>query len=111
MSEWMCPGEGTASAEIDARVGGKFRIVMTHVGGSTEHTGEYLQIDRPSLLSFTWESLYTDDQSTIVTIEFRERGSGTELILTHRRLPPARVDAHRNGWVDILRKLSAALTR
>ena|SRR5947209_14371718 len=110
MSEWMCPGEGTAAAEIDARVGGKFRIVMTHSDGSTEHTGEYLKIDRPSLLSFTWKSAYTDDQSTVVTIEFRERGGGTELILTHRRLPPAHIEAHRDGWTDILRKLNAALT-
>ena len=111
MAEWMCPGEGTASAEIDARVGGKFRIVMTHSSGSTEHTGEYLKIERPSLLSFTWKSVHTDDQPTVVTIEFRERGGGTDLVLTHRRLPPSRLDAHRDGWTDILRKLSAALIR
>ena len=110
MAEWMCPGECTASAEVDARVGGRFRIVMTHGGGSTEHTGEYLQIERPSLLSFTWKSVNTDNQPTVVTIEFHERGGGTELVLTHRRLPPAHIEAHRDGWTDILRKLNAALT-
>jgi uncharacterized protein YndB with AHSA1/START domain len=111
MAGWMCPGEGTARAEIDARVGGKFRLVMTHGDASTEHTGEYLKIERPSLLSFTWKSSYTDNQPTVVTIEFREQGAGTELVLTHRRLPPTRVDGHRDGWMDILRKLNAALTR
>lgn len=31
VASWMCPGPVThASAEIDARVGGRFRIVMRH---------------------------------------------------------------------------------
>jgi hypothetical protein len=32
-----------------------------------------------------------------------------ELVLTHRRLPPAKVDAHRKGWTDIVRKLGETL--
>jgi len=111
MSEWMCAGDGTATADIDPRVGGKFRIAMTHGSRRTEHTGEYLAIEPPSLVSFTWRSAYTDDESTIVTVELVESGGGTELTLTHRRLPPARIDAHRDGWTDILRKLDAALSR
>ena len=86
MSEWMCPGEGTAAAEIDARVGGKFRIVMTHSDGSTEHTGEYLKIDRPSLLSFTWKSAYTYDQSTDRVPRARGRYGADP----HASPPPAR---------------------
>ena len=56
--------------------------------GDVEHRGEYLAIEPPSLLSFTWISKHTDDKPTVVTIEFHERGTGTELVLTHRRLPP-----------------------
>jgi len=84
---------------------------MTHGSGRTEHTGEYLAIEPPTLVSFTWRSAYTDDESTIVTVELVESGGGTELTLTHSRLPPARIDAHRDGWTDILRKLDAALSR
>ena len=47
---------------------------------------------------------------TVVTIEFHERGAETELVLTHRRLPPAVVDSHRQGWTDIVRLLDEALT-
>jgi hypothetical protein len=50
-------------------------------GGDYEHRGEYLAIEPPSLLSFTWISKATDHKPTVVTIEFHERGTGTELVL------------------------------
>ena len=41
LATWMVPrAGGSAAAEVDARVGGRFRIVMHHADGSTEHTGE-----------------------------------------------------------------------
>jgi uncharacterized protein YndB with AHSA1/START domain len=106
LAQWMRP-EGTtdATAEVDARVGGKFRIVMMHREGKFEHTGEYLTIQRPARLSFTWISKATDLKPTEVTIEFLERPGGTELVLTHRRLPPAQIESHRRGWTDIVQKL------
>jgi uncharacterized protein YndB with AHSA1/START domain len=110
LAQWMCPGEVTsATAEVDPRVGGKFRIVMKHGRGDGEHWGEYLAIDPPSLLSFTWISANTDLRPSVVTVELRDRGANTELILTHRRLPASKVDAHRKGWSDILGKLGDTL--
>ena len=113
MAHWMRLEDSThATVIVDPRVGGGFRIVMegpTH--GAVEHRGEYLAIEPPSLLSFTWISRSTDHQPTIVTIEFHERGTGTELVLTHRRLPPKAVEGHRRGWTDILRLLHEELTR
>ena len=54
VAQFMRPGPtSTTTAELDPRVGGTFRIVMTHGDLSTEHTGEYLIIDPPSRLSFT----------------------------------------------------------
>jgi uncharacterized protein YndB with AHSA1/START domain len=112
LARWMCPGEvERATAEVEPRVGGKFRIVMMRKQGpGMEHRGEYLTIEAPSLLSFTWISAATDLTPTVVTVELLERGASTELILTHRRLPSARVESHRQGWTDIVRKLETALT-
>jgi uncharacterized protein YndB with AHSA1/START domain len=110
LAQWMCPGSVTgATVELDPRVGGRFRIVMRHPQGEVEHWGEYLAIERPSLLSFTWLSVNTDRRRTVVTVELLERDGGTELVLTHRRLPATQVDAHRRGWTDIVRKLAEAL--
>jgi uncharacterized protein YndB with AHSA1/START domain len=112
LAQWMRPGRTTnATAEVDARVGGRFRIVMAQGGENFEHTGEYLIIDPPERLSFTWISRATDHKPTVVTIEFHERGTGTELVLTHRRLAPKAVEGHREGWTDIMRLLDEALTR
>ena len=58
LSQWMCPSEGMgpATVENDFRVGGRFRIVMHGQEGDYEQEGEYLEIDAPKRLVFTWES-------------------------------------------------------
>jgi uncharacterized protein YndB with AHSA1/START domain len=114
LAHWMRPGDRThATVTVDPRVGGGFRIVMEGPadGRDYEHRGEYLAIEPPSRLSFTWISRATDYTPTVVTIEFHERGTGTELVLTHRRLPPKAVEGHRKGWTDVLRLLDEAFTR
>lgn len=110
MTRWMCPGDThSASVELDPRVGGKFRIVMHHGRGDAEHWGEFLAIEPPARLSFTWISASTLRQPTLVTVELFERGVETELVLTHRRLPPDKIEAHRKGWTDIVAKLEEVL--
>jgi uncharacterized protein YndB with AHSA1/START domain len=117
LAHWMRPGNFThATVTVDPRVGGGFRIAMEGpTDGSDapcrEHRGEYLAIEPPSLLSFTWISKATDQKPTVVTIEFHERGTGTELVLTHRHLAPQVVEAHREGWTAIVRLLDEALMR
>jgi uncharacterized protein YndB with AHSA1/START domain len=110
LARWMSTGEGADVTALDPRVGGTFRIVMRHGRGSAEHWGEYLAIERPSLLSFTWVSAHTDHRPTLVTVELVDRGDSTELILTHRRLPRHQVDAHRRGWTEIVAALERTLT-
>ena len=112
LATWMRPGETTRTlVQLDPRVGGRFRIAMEQEEGGCgyEHHGEYLAIEPPSLLSFTWISAATDLRPTVVTVELHERDGGTELVLTHRRLPAERVDAHRWGWTDIVRRLGEEL--
>jgi len=112
MARWMCPGDThSATVELDPRVGGTFRIVMHHARGDEKHWGEYLAIEPPSRLSFTWISAHTDRRPSVVTVELSGRGADTELVLTHRRLPPDKVEAHRGGWSDIVAKLDAVLAR
>lgn len=110
LARWMCPGDTrSATVELDPRVGGKFRIVMHHGRGDADHSGEYLAIEPPTRLSFTWISVNTEFRPTVVTVELFERGTGTELVLTHRGLAPAKRDAHQKGWTDIVAKLETEL--
>lgn len=110
MRTWMCPGDIIeTTAEIDARVGGKFRIVMRGAENTYELTGEYVEIDPPQRLSFTWESNVTKGIS-LVTLEFHEHGSECELVLTHERAQDADTAAnYEKGWTGVLEKLAAEL--
>ena len=74
LEQFMCPGAvNGVRAEVEARVGGKYRIMMQKPDGDVEHRGEYLVIEPPSLLSFTWISASTEWRTTAVTVEFLER--------------------------------------
>jgi len=110
LAQWMRPGGCThATVMVDPRVGGRFRIVMEGSECGVEHVGEYLTIERPSRLSFTWISKSTDHLSTVVTVELHEQGGGTDLVLTHRQLPEKAVEGHRKGWTELLSVLDEVL--
>lgn len=111
---WMCPGSVQRSVvDVDPRVGGRFRIVMKGPDCDHEHTGEYLVLDRPHRLVFTWISAETHGRATTVSVEIRAHGAGrTELTLIHEGLPDeTAADRHRHGWGDILEKLGGHLSR
>jgi uncharacterized protein YndB with AHSA1/START domain len=96
------PSVQRIDAQVDARVGGKFRIDMIGVSSITSHTGEYLAIDRPRLIKFTWVSKHTDNRPSVVTIELTPRGADKcEIVLTHTELPESQVKQHTAGWTAI----------
>jgi uncharacterized protein YndB with AHSA1/START domain len=112
MGVWMCPGATiSAEVEMDVRVGGEFRILMRDASATHEHRGTFTAIDRPALLAFTWTAKATAMRTTLVTVEFFERGAAdTELVLTHDRWPRREGrDQYRGGWTDIIEKLAAFL--
>lgn len=107
MGTWMCPGPITsAEVTMEPRVGGRFHILMKAPTAEYDHTGEFLVLERPSKLQFTWISAGTDRQETLVTIELHARIEGCELVLTHERIPrPETVQQYEEGWGHILSKL------
>jgi uncharacterized protein YndB with AHSA1/START domain len=113
MREWMCPGESRfIAAEVEPRVGGRFRIVMGREPGGIEHTGEYRELRRGQRLVFTWTSKNTLGRETLVTVELRPVGDETELTLTHEGLPNEEMrKGHEGGWLSIVDKLAAAMAR
>lgn len=103
LSEWMLPeGVSAIAPTVDARVGGRYSLVMTTGSGEVPHDGVYLTIDRPRTLAFTWNSPYTHGIETKVTVEFRAVSAGTEVVLTHELLPPKEVEGHRRGWTEAI---------
>ncbi|MCI0330219.1 MAG: SRPBCC domain-containing protein [candidate division Zixibacteria bacterium] len=96
-----------ARVEIDAKVGGSFTFVDRSNGKKVEHTGRYLEIDRPQLLVFTLSKDSSDSGRVIVEIVPLE--GGCELTLTHVGVPPDYVNRIETGWNRILEALAGTL--
>jgi uncharacterized protein YndB with AHSA1/START domain len=119
LQEWLCPGPGfVAEASCDPVVGGRYRIVKVLSHGVDEVTGEYLVVEPPHRLVFTWTAGTTDGQRTQVTVTLgatgAESGDGpwTEMTILHERLPTRRVhEGAGAAWADVAGKLDAYLTR
>ncbi len=95
--------------EIDARAGGRFTFVDRRDGEEVEHTGKYLEIDRPQLLVFTLSvGKYSANESRVV-IEIAPQGSGCELALTHVGVQPEYASRTEAGWMEILGGLAWTL--
>lgn len=98
--------------EIDPRVGGRFVLTDRRPEGEVEHTGEYLVIERPLRLVFTFGIPAASPSFDIVTLEITPEGDGgCTLHLTAEMKPEWReyADRARQGWAMILDGLDAAL--
>ena len=106
------PGEPVSAAELDVRVGGRFRIVFGGPDGKEhECAGVYKEVVPNRKLVFTWSwPRTTPERISVVTIEFKAAGGGTDLIFTHEQLFDEKVrDDHKRGWSSTLDKLAAFL--
>lgn len=110
LMEWFGPGTAKVHhAESDLRVGGKWAIEM--IGDNCEEcnvSGEYVELDAPRKVVFTWAWRSTPDQVSQVTYALSPAGKGrTTLTLTHERLANAEVrDKHAFGWNGSLDNLA-----
>ena len=116
LAEWWGPAGFTApSVELDVRPGGRYRIAMQPPDGELFHLrGEFLEVDRPGRLVYTfeWEEPDPDDQQTVVTLTFERAGDGTALIFEQGPFATeARRELHEGGWTDTLDRLEHHLGR
>ena len=105
MVRWMSPYPGNVAcrAEADVRVGGTFRLVMSSDTSICEIEGKYLAVEAPRKLVFTWSGPPTGNADTLVTVELLPHKNGTELTLTHEKLPTDEIRAgHATGWSNML---------
>ncbi len=96
-------------ADVDARVGGGFNFTDRRDGDDIEHVGEYLEIDRPRKLVFTFGVPKFSSEMTRVTIEIEPLPVGCEVRLTHEGVLPDYLERTKGGWTMILAKLARTL--
>jgi uncharacterized protein YndB with AHSA1/START domain len=96
-------------AEIDPRVGGRYAFTDRRPDmGDVLHTGEYLEIDRPRRLVFTFGVPQFNTGYTQVTVEIAPAGGGCDLTLTNDGIPDEYVTGNQDGWTRILAGLVPA---
>ena len=93
-------------ATVEASPGGVYRVNVT---GVKHAVGEYLEVDAPHRVVFTW-GWEGDEQlppgSSTVTIELISDGEGTIVRLTHSGLPEGADAAQLQGWEHFLPRLA-----
>jgi uncharacterized protein YndB with AHSA1/START domain len=106
LAAWFWPARLSPRAETDVRVGGRYRIASAITRtASSAIGGEYLEVQPPERLVFTW-CWEGDDSTSRVTVELADGDEGTELSLRHDQLADEEEsDARHRGWRDSLDRL------
>lgn len=101
---WGPAGVSCSAAEIDLRVGGRYRITNAVPGGGEVIIAgvfERIEIDRE--LVYTWSVGGAAAPSRVI-VRFEPRGpETTEVVVVHERIADrSTADDHRGGWVGCL---------
>ena len=111
LKQWWGPeGVKTRNFSAEARAGGKYRWdLFNQEGEEMSVFGEYRELTPGKKIVFTWK--WDDDENwkahdSVVTIELSDRDGGTEVKLTHAKLPSEESrDRHNQGWSSVLDRL------
>lgn len=110
LATWFGPHHTRVeAAEVDARDGGHFRVVLREANGDRHEVGgTYSEVVPGEGLSFTWAWFNAPERQSRVTVRLRAVEDGTELTLVHDRFADAATAGrHRRGWTESLERLEA----
>jgi len=109
LKQWWGPeGITCPEAEIDLRVGGAHGIANLTPGGVVWIRGEFLEIDPPHRLVYSWSMGGERPFLERVTVRFVPVGAGTEVVVLHEHIADeASRDDHLAGWQGCLAGLAA----
>jgi uncharacterized protein YndB with AHSA1/START domain len=98
-------------AELDPRPGGIYRV---DINGRDVARGEYVEVDPPRRVVFTWgweregEGHAVPPGSSRVEVSLEPDGDGTLVRLRHLGLPDEELEIHGQGWDLYLGRLAKA---
>ncbi|MFK8034659.1 MAG: SRPBCC domain-containing protein [Hyphomicrobiales bacterium] len=108
--KWWGPADVSCSeCQIDLSVGGAYKIGNLLPDGSVVWIiGKFLKVERPNLLSYSWQSglqaEYEEKTQERVTVRFVQRGELTEVIVEHCHISEAQTQRnHTLGWAGCLK--------
>src|SRR5215831_2601232 len=103
LERWWVPrsmGMRLLSCEVDARVGGKYRLVFDHSPEPAAFFGTYIEVTPYSRLAWTNEE--SGEGGPVTTVTFEEKG-GKTLVVLHESYPSKEaLDAAGTGAADAM---------
>ncbi len=113
VASWWGPDDlPVILAEIDARVGGAFRVRFRTLDGQEhEAYGEYHEVVSPRRVVMSWRWVFGGAPEEFggtsrIEIDLRPIAGGVELTFTHANLRNTASElSHRRGWTGSLDKL------
>jgi uncharacterized protein YndB with AHSA1/START domain len=109
--QWFGPGQvepGSTRADLDVRVGGRYRISFTGSNGEYHEVGGvYRDVVPNQRLVFSWAWHSTPERESLVTVSIKPDGGGTLLTFQHAQFVDETArDNHQRGWTESLANLS-----
>jgi uncharacterized protein YndB with AHSA1/START domain len=113
IAAWWGPEDlPVITAEVDARVGGGYRVRFSTLDGREhEAVGECLEVDPPGRLVMSYRYAFGGEPEELgrtsrIEFDLRPVEGGTELTFTHAKLRNAASNtSHEWGWTGALDKL------
>ncbi|MGU3646230.1 SRPBCC domain-containing protein [Microbacterium sp. C23T] len=108
---WGSDPDGVVtSAALDVRPGGRFVISFQDSSGDFHtSTGEYLRVEEPTELEFTWSWLSETNTASRVNVVFAGDDTGTRMRFVHQDLRGASEHDYAEGWRRTFAKLDRVL--
>jgi uncharacterized protein YndB with AHSA1/START domain len=104
---WGSPDTySTTNWQVDLRPGGAWSSEPKSAadGSLSRVHGQYLEVDRPRLLVFTWQPSWENFHETVIRIEFSPTATGTHVKVVHSGFGERGVPAGSSaeGWKRVL---------
>src|SRR3954467_14622416 len=103
LRRWWVPksmGMTLLSCEVDARVGGKYRLVFDHSPEPVAFFGTYLEVKPYSRLA--WTNDEGGEGGSVTTVTFEEKGGKTLVVLRETYASKEALDAAGTGAQDAM---------
>ena len=110
LRRWWVPrsmGMNLLSCEVDARVGGKYRLVFDHSPEPVAFFGTYVEVQPYSRLAWTNEE--GGEDGSVTTVTFEEKDGKTLLVLRETYKSKEALDAAGRGAADAMVETFAQL--
>ena len=103
LERWWVPksmGMTLLSCELDARVGGKYRLVFDRSPEPAAFFGTYVEVKPYSRLA--WTNDEGGEDGPVTTVTFEEKGGKTLVVLNERHASKEALDAAGTGAADAM---------